>query len=72
MDAKEFIVLWLAIFVLWAISMLQEHGIKIRHTLSAQNLLFRWFIYIVAIVIIIVFGVYGEKYDASQFIYFRF
>lgn len=72
MDAKEFIVLWIAIFILWAISMMQEHGIKIRQALSEQNLLFRWTIYIIAIVIIVVFGVYGDKYDASQFIYFRF
>ena len=51
---------------------MQERGIKIREELAKQNLLFRWIIYIIAIEIIIVFGIYGEGYDASQFIYFQF
>ena len=72
LDRKNFWVLCFSVVILWVVSFMQERGIKIRETLAKQNLLFRWIIYIIAIEIIIVFGIYGEGYDASQFIYFQF
>lgn len=72
MDIKEFLVLWIAVFILWVISMSQEHGIKIREWIAKQNLLFRWLMYYLAIIFIIIFGIYGPGYDPLKFIYFEF
>jgi len=37
-----------------------------------QNLWFRWLIFYVVIMAVVLFGVYGAQYDATQFIYFQF
>ena len=58
--------------VLLAVDCVHEHGISIRAKLREQNLLFRWMVYAGVIVFILVYGVYGVGFDASQFIYFQF
>lgn len=72
LDRKDFWMLCFSIMILWVISYMQERRIKIRQELAKQNIWFRWLIYIVAVVFIIVFGIYGEGYDPVQFIYFQF
>ena len=72
LDRKDFWVLCFSVMVLWIVSFMQERGIKIRQELAKQNLVFRWIIYYTVIIFILVFGIYGEGYDASQFIYFQF
>lgn len=62
----------LSLVVLLVVSILQENGMKIREKLSEQNFIFRWLVYIVAITVIIIFGVYGPESNASDFIYQRY
>lgn len=69
LDTQDLWVLLFSSLVLLSISLLQESGIKIREALSKQNLLFRWIIYLAAIFSLILFGVYGLNYNASDFIY---
>lgn len=45
---------------------------RIDEFLSAQNLWFRWLVLIFMLVLVIVYGAYGQVYDAKQFIYFQF
>ncbi len=71
-DEKGMIVLVLAIAVLTVVGVLQENGMKIRETLSKQNLVFRWGVIIALLTVIIIFGVYGPEYDVSAFIYGRY
>ncbi|WP_304508233.1 MBOAT family O-acyltransferase [Anaerotignum sp.] len=69
LDTQDLWVLLFSTLVLLCISLLQESGIQIREALSKQNLLFRWIIYLAAIFSLILFGVYGLNYNASDFIY---
>ncbi|MDD4844242.1 MAG: MBOAT family protein [Anaerotignum sp.] len=69
LDTQDLWVLLFASLVLLTISLLQESGVQIREALSKQNLLFRWIIYLAAIFLLIMFGVYGLNYNASDFIY---
>ncbi len=69
---QEMMLLFLCILILLVIGVLQESGIKIRETLSKQNLVFRWGIMLALICLILVFGVYGPAYDARSFIYGAF
>lgn len=69
---KEMRLLLVAILVLLVVGILRESGVKIRETLAKQNLVFRWVIVLVLLVFVLVFGVYGPDYDASDFIYGRF
>ena len=68
----ELVILCLGLLVLLTVSILQERGVKMRETIARQNLAFRWLLYIAVIVIILVYGMYGGGYNASDFIYMKF
>ena len=69
LDAKDLWILFLSCCALLTVSLLQESGVKIRETLAKQNLYFRWAVYLGAVFSLVLFGVYGLNYDASDFIY---
>jgi hypothetical protein len=62
-------VLFVAVLVLLLVSVLQENGMKIRETIAKQNIVFRWGIYLIALIVVLVFGIYGPMYNAADFIY---
>ncbi len=66
---NEFAIVILFCVIWFVISLMQENGWKIRESLAEQNMLFRWGIYIAAFVAVLLFGIYGPGYDASNFIY---
>ena len=69
MDLADFVLVFFLCAIWFVISLMQENGWNIRERLAGQNILFRWGIYIAALVVVLVFGVYGPGYDASAFIY---
>lgn len=69
LDHKDLWILFLSCCVLLTVSLMQEKGIAVREALAKQNLYFRWVIYICAVFSLILFGMYGLQYDASDFIY---
>ena len=71
LNGKEFRMLILSIGILWLVSFLQER-MKLRETFRKQNLLFQWSILLLGIFAVLIFGVYGPGYDATQFIYGNF
>ena len=72
LNNRAFIAAVISILVLLAVSLMHEKEIKIRETIASKNIVIRWIIYILAIVIIVVFGVWGPGYDASTFVYMDF
>ncbi len=68
-DQKNMLLLLAALLVLLTVGILQENGIRIRETLAKQNLLFRWGLILLLLLVILVFGIYGPGYDARAFIY---
>ena len=71
LDAKEFTVAILSIGIIFIIDLLQRRK-DVRSLLSNQNLIFRWIFYLVFIVGLMIFGMYGPSYSQQQFIYFQF
>ena len=71
LDSKDISLLLCMFVLLWAVAMLQEKG-GLRTRIAGYNLVFRWAIYYIAIVALIVFGIYGPGYDASNFVYMGF
>jgi len=55
--------------VLFYVDFIHEKGISFRTVIARQPLVFRWLIYIAAILAILIFGIYGPKYNAADFIY---
>ena len=72
LDQLEMFILFVALLVLVMVSVLQERGVKMRETIARQNLAFRWVLFILAIMAVILFGVYGSRYNAAEFIYANF
>jgi len=71
LDAKDLDVLVVSLVVMIVVSMLQERG-SVRRMLAGQTLWFRWTVYILGLFSVMIFGVYGPGYNASQFIYMQF
>lgn len=47
-------------------------GVRVIEWLNAQGIWLRWLVWFAGIFGVLIFGVYGPGYDATQFIYFQF
>ena len=65
-------VLLVSLAILLFADICKYRGIVIREWILSQGLWLRWLILYAAIFGILIFGVYGPGFDASQFIYFQF
>ena len=72
LNGRNMFVLFIAVLILFAVSCLQESGMKMRETIAKQNLLFRWMLYVGCIAVILIFGIYGPEFSTSEFIYQAF
>jgi D-alanyl-lipoteichoic acid acyltransferase DltB (MBOAT superfamily) len=61
-----------SLLILLIVDLCKYNKINLIVWITKQGLWFRWLIYFTAIFGILIFGVYGPGYDASQFIYFQF
>ena len=71
MDRENFIVVLLAIAVLFVADLLEEK-IPLRKTLAKQNIVFRYAVILLGIFAVLIFGIYGPQFNASEFIYEQF
>ncbi len=71
LDGYDFKIMILGILLLIVIDCMSER-LDVLEWLSEQNIWFRWTMYYVLILSIIIFGVYGISYNSEQFIYFQF
>ena len=69
--AADYIVAFSGVALLIVIGKLSKHE-DIREKLSRRNLIARYCIITAMLLAVIVFGAYGDGYDAAQFIYNRF
>ncbi|NFI55512.1 MBOAT family protein [Clostridium botulinum] len=71
LQPHDFKILFIATFILFTISVIQENGIKIRESLSKQNLIFRWAILYALIFLTIGLG-YSSGDSLGGFMYAQF
>lgn len=70
---NDFMVMCIGVFILLLTDLVRyKEGIRIEKYLCTQNLWFKWFVLIVFILCIVLFGEYGINYSAAEFIYFQF
>lgn len=72
MGIIDFIIIVIFIFVLFVVGYKEERGKKISGEITSGFVLKKYFVYYVLIMLIIIFGIYGPGYDASDFIYGQF
>ena len=72
LDTANWVLLLLAILILFLVDYLHEKGVSIRESIAEQPLVFRWVIYYGAFFAVLIFGIYGPLYDSASFIYEQF
>ena len=72
MDEKNFRMMLLCIALLIAVDLCSRLGIFVRKILLRQDYPVRWMVFVVSVIFILVFGMWGTQYDANSFIYFQF
>ena len=72
MNTANWFVTVAAVLVLFLVDSLHEKDVHIRESIAKQNFLFRWAIYLLAVLTLAVFGMYGTAEGASSFIYEQF
>jgi len=72
LSANMLHVLMLCVVILFLTDMAHERGIRIREKIGQLKLPIRWMIYYISVFMILIFGVYGIGYEASDFIYMQF
>jgi D-alanyl-lipoteichoic acid acyltransferase DltB (MBOAT superfamily) len=60
------------ILILANVFQVKYKGISIRSFIMKENIVFQYAFYLIGIFYVLVFGIYGPEYNASQFIYFQF
>lgn len=72
LDAKDIAVLCVGAAVLLAVDILHERGVALRARIAGWRLPLRWGVYIGLVLVTLLFGAYGDNYDAAGFIYAQF
>ena len=72
LDRKTVWVLVIALIFLFLMDVCQYCKFNLNAFILKQGLWLRWCIYLLAIFGILIYGIYGPAYDASEFIYFQF
>ena len=72
LNKQNFVVLGIALVVLLAADIAKYHGVKLHEVILEWNIVIRWSVILIAITSILIFGVWGSGYRATNFIYFQF
>ena len=72
MTSAQMVVLTLSILLLFAVDTLKDRGKDVARLVLSQGIWFRWAVYLGLLFAILIFGVYGNVYEQTQFIYFQF
>ncbi len=72
LNTANWVILAVFAVVLFYVDSKHERGVCFRSVFARQPLVFRWAIYIGAVLILLIFGIYGPEYNAAAFIYQQF
>lgn len=72
LDGANIAVLVLAAAILLWVSLKENSGVQVFDRLEKCNLITRWTVYFALLFSVLIFGIYGPGFEASQFIYFQF
>ena len=72
LNTANWIALAVCLLMLLYVDYVHEKGVSLRVVFARQALVFRWLIYIAAVLAILIFGIYGPEYNAASFIYQQF
>jgi hypothetical protein len=68
----DFLILLAGLVILVFADVMRYNRVSLSEKISLQPLCFRWAVYIIAVVGISIFGIWGGGYNAANFIYVQF
>ena len=71
-DVPNLFVLLVSFFLIFVFRLWEEKDEKALEKTEKSNFAVRWTVYLLLIFAVLIFGIYGSEYEASQFIYFQF
>lgn len=72
LSQKQFHLVLFSIAILFVADWLKYRNIKILDKILEQNIWCRWTVYLTGILFVLIFGIWGNTYDAQAFVYFQF
>lgn len=72
LDGANAMVLILALLVLLWVSLKENSGVRVFDMIEKSHIIVRWTAYFALLFAVLIFGIYGPGFEASQFIYFQF
>ncbi len=72
LDGANIVVLILALLVLLWVSICENSGKEVFAKIESSHIITRWTAYFALLFGVLIFGIYGPGFEASQFIYFQF
>ncbi|GAB6168451.1 MBOAT family protein [Clostridium carnis] len=72
LSKRDFAAVILSLVIVFIVGILKEKQILIREKIATWNIFFRWGFYYSALLIVIIFGAYGEGYLPAELIYAGF
>lgn len=66
------VIMFIGIIILILVDYYHIKGVRFRQVLMRQDIVFRYFVYFVALFSIIIFGIYGGEFSKASFIYQEF
>ena len=71
-NVRTLLIILFSLAVIFFADTLKNKGLDMITLILNQQILFRWIIYWLLFVMILYWGMYGEGYEQTQFIYFQF
>lgn len=72
LDGANTMVLILALLVLLWVSLKENSEVRVFDKIEKSHIIVRWTAYFALLFSVLIFGIYGPGFEASQFIYFQF
>lgn len=72
LTARDWWVVLVMLIIMLIVGVIQERGIRIRQSITGMALPVRWFLYIGAIVFLVLLGQYGPGFVSADFVYQQF
>ena len=69
---RSFVIITASLLLLLAVDYTRYKHIDIKGIIFEQQIVFRWLIYLGLLALILLWGLYGNDYAQTQFIYFQF
>lgn len=72
LSQKQFHLMIFSLAVLFAADWLKQKKVNLLEKVLEQDLWCRWTVYLAGILFVLIFGIWGNAYDAQAFVYFQF